>query len=114
MGMIDTGMNRTWQHEWRRMQLWLFSGYLCLVLAALLAWIATRFGFVQPAIVIGVLGGVLCITLVGVGVMSYINVMRIRAREAKSPGRSNQEWLLAFAFLVIPLTLYTLWYFRFR
>jgi hypothetical protein len=98
------------------MQLWLLAGYICLVLAAVLSWVMSQIGSSQAAIVIGVSGAVLDIALIARGVWSYIKVMQIRARGRadKPTGFLNNEWLVAWAFLLIPLGLYTFWYFKLR
>jgi hypothetical protein len=109
-------MNSPWQQEWKRMQMWLFAGFCVLLVSAVLAWVMAQVGSPQSAIVIGLLGAVVDIACIGRGVWSYIQVLRMRAREraGKPTSISNYEWLLAIALLVIPLGLYTLWFVEFR
>jgi hypothetical protein len=96
--------------------MWLLAGYLCLVLSAVLAWIMVQVGSPQSAIVVGLLGAAIDVALIGRGVWIYIRVMRMRAHDRIGKPRSivNSEWILAVAFLVIPLSIYTFWFFRFR
>ncbi len=50
--------------------------------------------------------------MIGRATWSYVQVLRLRAAERvlREPKSTNREWLVAVAFLVVPLGLYTLWY----
>ena len=114
--LVREHVSNDWQGEWRRMQMWLLAGYVCLVLSAVLAWILAHVGSAQSAIVVALLGAAIDIALIGRGGWIYVRVMRMRAHGRVGKPRSvlNYESILAVAFLVIPLTVYTVWFFRFR
>jgi hypothetical protein len=104
--------NTTWEQEWRRMQLWLFAGFMVIVLGAGVAYVFWLLGAWQASIVAGLVGAVVDLAMIARATWSYVRVMKLRAAERaiREPNSRNREWLLAIAFLLVPLTLYTLWY----
>lgn len=98
------------------MQMWLFAGFCCLSLSAVLAWAIVQMGSPPVAIATAMVGLVADIACIGRGVWSYVQVLRIKAHErvGKPASLMNYEWLLAVALAVVPLSLYTLWFIKTR
>ena len=112
MAMTDSANSTTWEQEWRRMQMWLFAGFVVIVLFAGIGFGLWLLGRWQASIVAGVLGASIDLVMIGRATWSYVQVLRLRAAERvlREPKSTNREWLVAVAFLVVPLGLYTLWY----